>query len=64
VENQLTDLLAPYREQKGVKIQVLQKTQEESGYLPREAVDEIARSLRIPPSEIFAGKNQEERQDA
>ena len=53
MENQLTDLLAPYRGQKGVTIQVLQKTQEELGYLPREAIDEIARTLRISPSEIF-----------
>jgi len=53
VENQLTNLLAPYMGQKGVTIQVLQKVQEELGYLPREAIDEIARSLRIPPSEIF-----------
>ena len=47
MENRLTDLIAPYTGQKGVKIQVLQKAQEELGYLPREAIDEIARSLHI-----------------
>ncbi len=53
MQNQLADLLSPYKKQKGVTIQVLQKVQEELGYLPREAIDEIARTLRISPSEIF-----------
>lgn len=49
----LDSILTPYIGQKGVTIQVLQKVQEELGYLPREAIDEIARTLRISPSEIF-----------
>ena len=53
MEDHLADLLKPYKGQKGVTIQVLQKTQEQLGYLPREAIKKISRTLRISPSEIF-----------
>ncbi|MDY6911293.1 MAG: NADH-quinone oxidoreductase subunit NuoE [Chloroflexota bacterium] len=49
----LADLLAPYKGQKGVTIQVLQKVQEELGYLPREAINEISKTLHISTSEIY-----------
>lgn len=50
---QLAEILAPYQGERGVLIPVLQKVQEELGYLSEEAVAEIARFLRISPSEIF-----------
>ena len=49
----LNEILSPYRGKKGVTIQVLQKVQEELGFLPREAIDEIARALRISPSVVY-----------
>lgn len=51
--SQLADLLTPYQGQKGVTIAVLQKVQEELGYLPREAINEISQTLRISASEIY-----------
>lgn len=52
-KDKLAEVLAPFRGKKGVTIAVLQKVQEELGYLPREAVEEIGRALRISPSEIY-----------
>lgn len=52
-QSKLAQVLAPFRGKKGVTIAVLQKVQEELGYLPREAVEEIGRVLRISPSEIY-----------
>ena len=49
----LTELLAPYKGQRGALIPILQKVQEELGYLPEEAVSEIAAFLGMLPSEIF-----------
>jgi NADH-quinone oxidoreductase subunit E len=51
--SQLAEILAPYRGRKGVTIAVLQHVQEELGYLTREAIDDIAKTLRISPSEIY-----------
>ena len=51
--SQLAEILAPYKGKKGVTIPVLQHVQEELGYLPREAIDAIAKTLRISPSEIY-----------
>jgi len=53
MESQLTHLLEPYKGKKGATIAVLQQVQEELGYLPREAIEEIARTLRISASEIY-----------
>jgi len=46
-------VLAPYRGQKGATIPVLQKAQEELGYLPEEAISEIAIFLRLSKSEVY-----------
>ena len=51
--SQLAEILKPYRGKKGVTIPVLQQVQEELGYLPREAIDEIAKTLKISASEIY-----------
>lgn len=53
VQQQLTEILAPYKGERGALIPVLQKVQQELGYLPEEAISEIGRSLRISASEVF-----------
>jgi len=53
LHEQLSEVLAPYRGQKGALIPVLQKVQEELGYLPEEAISEIAEFLRITRNELF-----------
>ena len=50
---QLSQILAPYRGQKGASITVLQKVQEELGYLPEEAISEIANFLRLSKNEVY-----------
>ncbi len=50
---QLSQILAPYRGQKGASITVLQKVQEELGYLPEEAISEIAKFLGLSKNEIY-----------
>jgi len=47
------EVLAPYQGERGVLIPILQKAQEELGYLPEEAVSEIAYFLGISESEIY-----------
>jgi len=49
----LSQILAPYRGQKAALIPVLQKVQEELGYLPEEAVSEIAHFLGVSESEVY-----------
>jgi len=53
LHERLSQVLAPYRGQRGALIPVLQKVQEESGYLPEEAISEIAKFLRLSKSEIY-----------
>ena len=53
MESPLVEVLRPFRGKKGVTIAVLQQVQEELGYLPREAIDEISSTLRISASEIY-----------
>ena len=53
MHEQLSEVLAPYRGQKGALIPVLQKVQEELGYLPEEAITEIAKFLSITRNEVF-----------
>jgi len=49
----LSPILAPYRGQRGALIPVLQRVQEEIGYLPEEAISEIALFLGVPESEVY-----------
>ncbi len=53
MRERLSPVLAPYRGQRGALIPVLQKVQEELGYLPEEAVSEIALFLGISESEVY-----------
>ena len=53
MHEKLSSLLAPYQGQRGALIPVLQKVQEELGYLPEEAITEIANFLRSTKNEIY-----------
>lgn len=53
MREQLSPILAPYRGQRGALIPVLQKVQEELGYIPEEAVSEIAYFLGASESEVY-----------
>jgi NADH:ubiquinone oxidoreductase subunit E len=50
---ELKRVLAPYRKQKGATIPVLQKVQEEIGYLSEETISEIADFLSLTKSEVY-----------
>ncbi|WP_408955647.1 NADH-quinone oxidoreductase subunit NuoE [Natroniella sp. ANB-PHB2] len=49
----LYELLASYECKEKDLIPVLQEAQEEYGYLPQEVLEEIARGLRIPFSQVY-----------
>lgn len=53
MHEQLSRVLAPYRGQKGATIPVLQKVQAELGYLPEEAIKEIANILQQSENEVY-----------
>jgi NADH-quinone oxidoreductase subunit E len=53
MNKELADILAPYAGQKGALIQVLQKIQTAFGYLPAEAMTEIANFLSLSESEVY-----------
>ena len=53
MNDELTEILAPYQGQKGALIPVLQRVQNRLGYLSEEEIREIAKFLRISPSEVF-----------
>ena len=53
MHERLSEVLAPYRGQKGAVIPALQKVQEELGYLPEEAISEVAIFLGLTESEVY-----------
>ena len=53
MRERLSPILAPYRRQRGALIPVLQRVQEELGYLPEEAISEIAFFLGVSESEVY-----------
>ena len=53
MQERLSQVLAPYRGQKGATIPVLQKAQEELGYLSEEAISEIANFLGLTKNEVY-----------
>ncbi len=53
VREQLLQILAPHQGQRGALIPVLQKVQAELGYLPEEAISEIAYFLGVSESEVY-----------
>lgn len=50
---QLDEILAPYKGQRGALIPILQKIQAKLGYISPEAITQAARFLRISDNEIF-----------
>lgn len=53
MRERLLPVLEPYRGHKDALIPALQKVQEELGYLPEEAISEIAHFLGLSRSEIY-----------
>lgn len=50
----LLEILDRHRDEEGALIAVLQDTQEAYGYLPKKAVDVIAKALRLSPAQVYA----------
>lgn len=53
LQQALPQILAPFRGEPGALISILQEVQERFGYLPPEAMAEIARFLKMSESEIY-----------
>ena len=53
MQEKLGQVLAAYRGQRGATIPVLQKVQEVLGYLPEEAITEVARLLGMSKNEVY-----------
>ncbi len=53
MHEKLSEVLTPYQGQKGATIPVLQKVQEELGYLPEETISEIANFLSLSKNEVY-----------
>ena len=53
MQEELAEALAPYKGQRGATIPVLQKAQEEIGYLTEDAISEIAIFLGLTKNEVY-----------
>ncbi len=53
-DHKLKKIFLVFKGKKGSLISILQRVQEEFGYLPEEALDSIADFLRLPPSQVFS----------
>lgn len=53
ISEEIAEILLPYQGNREALITVLQKVQERFGYIPEEAVSQIARTLRVSENEIF-----------
>ncbi len=53
MQERLQRVLAPFKDQRGATIPVLQKIQEEYGYLPKELMPDTARFLGLSESDVF-----------
>ena len=51
--DRVENLLQEFLDKKGVVVPILQKIQQEFGYLPRPALEYMAKKLRIPASRIY-----------
>jgi len=53
LSNKLAKIMSEYEGEKGALIPILQKIQEKLGYLPEEAISEVAKFSRMSESEVF-----------
>jgi len=53
-EARLKKIFSVFEGKKGALISILQRVQEELGYLPENALNEIAWFLKVPPSQVFS----------
>jgi NADH-quinone oxidoreductase subunit E len=53
-EARLQKILAVFEGKRGALISILQRVQEEFGYLPEETLKEIATFLKLPRSQVFS----------
>jgi NADH-quinone oxidoreductase subunit E len=53
VAERTRQIVAPWKGARGGTIPVLQEVQKAFGFLPEEALMEISRELKIPPSELY-----------
>jgi NADH:ubiquinone oxidoreductase subunit E len=53
LQKQLREVLSPYQGMRGATIPVLQKAQEELGYLSEETISEIAEFLGLTKNEVY-----------
>jgi NADH-quinone oxidoreductase subunit E len=53
-DRRLKKILSVFEGRKGALISILQRVQEEFGYLPEDALKEIATFLRLPRSHVFS----------
>jgi NADH:ubiquinone oxidoreductase subunit E len=53
-EARLRKIFSVFKKKRGGLVSILQRVQEEYGYLPEEALFEIAEFLNIPPSQVFS----------
>jgi NADH-quinone oxidoreductase subunit E len=51
--NELTEIIAEYKGERGALIPILQKVQEKFGYLPEETIAEIGKACGMSESEVF-----------
>ncbi len=49
----LDGLFTHYKDQRGAVIPLLQQVQEQHGYVPASAIEEIARFVKLSPSDIY-----------
>ena len=53
IKEQVGEVLAEFQGKRGALIPILEKIQENVGYIPPEAVDQIARALHLSINEVF-----------
>jgi NADH-quinone oxidoreductase subunit E len=53
-EARLKKILSVFEGKKGGLIPILQRVQEEYGYLPEQALSQIAESMKLPASQVFS----------
>jgi len=53
IKEQVAESVALYKKERGPLIAILQEVQERLGYLPKEAIYEMSRLMKMPVSEIF-----------